>query len=113
MDERRWELLVRLFSGEASPVERDEMDRWMAADPAHVAEVESLRALWEATGTLPRRGNPAAAWQKVAVRTGLALLAIGVLAFAWIGRNLSREEAPPVAAVPEPAEREVPALAAG
>jgi transmembrane sensor len=72
VDERRWELLVRLFSGEASPVERDEMERWMAADPAHAAEVEQLRALWNAAGTLPRRGNPAAAWQKVAARTGLA-----------------------------------------
>ena len=45
--------------------------------------------------------------------SGLALLAVGVLAFAWIGRNLAREEGPPLApAAPEPAEREVPALAA-
>lgn len=72
MDERRWELLVRLLSGEASPVEREEMERWIAADPAHAAEVEQLRALWNATGALPRRGDPAPAWQKVAARTGLA-----------------------------------------
>lgn len=72
MDERRWELLVRLFSGEASPVERDEVQRWLDADPAHAAEAESLRALWNATGALPQRGDPAAAWQKVAARTGLA-----------------------------------------
>lgn len=77
MDERRWELLVRLFSGEASPVERDEMERWIAADPAHAAEVEQLRALWNASGALPRRGDPAAAWQKVAARTGLAADGIG------------------------------------
>ena len=76
MDERRWELLVRLFSGEASPVERDELDRWIAADPAHAAEVEQLRALWNASGTLPRRGNPAAAWQKVAARTGAGVTAM-------------------------------------
>ena len=44
--------------------------------------------------------------------SGLALLALGVLAFAWIGRNLAREETPPLPAVPEPAEREVPVLAA-
>lgn len=72
MDERRWELLTRLFSGEASPVERDEMERWMAADAAHAAQVRSLRALWDASGTLPQRGDPAAAWSKVAARTGLA-----------------------------------------
>jgi SSS family solute:Na+ symporter len=48
-----------------------------------------------------------------ATLTGLALLAVGVLAFAWIGRNLAREEAPPLApTASEPAEREVPALAA-
>jgi transmembrane sensor len=72
VDERRWELLVRLLSGEASPVEREEMERWTAADPAHAREVESLRALWNASGALPRRGDPAAAWQKVAARTALA-----------------------------------------
>jgi transmembrane sensor len=77
VDERRWELLVRLLSGEASPVERDEMERWIAADPAHAAEVEQLRALWNASGALPRRGDPAAAWQKVAARTGLACAGIG------------------------------------
>jgi transmembrane sensor len=77
VDERRWELLVRLLSGEASPVERDEMDRWIAADPAHAAEVEQLRALWNAAGTLPQRGDPAAAWQKVTARTGLAGAAAG------------------------------------
>ncbi|HYR08494.1 MAG TPA: sodium:solute symporter family protein [Longimicrobium sp.] len=49
-----------------------------------------------------------------ATLTGLALLAVGVLAFAWIGRNLAREEGPPLApAAPRPAEREIPALAAG
>lgn len=77
MDERRWELLVRLLSGEASPVEREEMERWIAADPAHAAEVEQLRALWNAAGALPRRGDPAAAWQKVAARTGLTVAAAG------------------------------------
>jgi hypothetical protein len=39
---------------------------------------------------------------------------VGAVAFAWIGRNLAREEGPPLApAAPPPAEREVPALAAG
>ena len=47
-----------------------------------------------------------------ATTSGLALLALGVAAFAWIGRNLAREEAPPLPAAPEPAEREVPVLAA-
>jgi solute:Na+ symporter, SSS family len=45
-----------------------------------------------------------------ATLSGLALLAVGMVAFAWIGRNLAREQGPPLPAAPEPAEREVPAL---
>jgi solute:Na+ symporter, SSS family len=44
--------------------------------------------------------------------SGLALLAVGIVAFAWIGRNLAREQGPPLPAAPEPTEREVPVLAA-
>ena len=70
MDERQWRLLVRLFSGEASPAEREELRRWMDEDPARASEVASLRALWDATGALPERGNVDAAWARVAERTG-------------------------------------------
>ncbi|MFL5386338.1 MAG: FecR domain-containing protein [Longimicrobiaceae bacterium] len=63
---------MRHFSGEATPAERDELRAWADADPARAAEMESLRTLWEAAGTLPARGDADAAWARVAGRTGLA-----------------------------------------
>jgi transmembrane sensor len=74
VDERHWRLLVRTLSGEASPAEREELRRWTEEDPARAAEVESARALWEATGALPARASAPdadAAWRRVARRTGL------------------------------------------
>lgn len=72
MDEHHWGLLVRVFSGEASAAERDELRAWAAADPANAAEMESLRTVWEASGALRARGDADAAWARVAARTGLA-----------------------------------------
>jgi transmembrane sensor len=71
VDERHWRMLVRLFSGEATPAEREELRLWMEADPARGEEVVSLRALWDASGALPERGDQAAAWTRVAERTGV------------------------------------------
>jgi transmembrane sensor len=74
VDERHWRLLVRSLSGEATPAEREELRRWTEEDPARAAEVESARALWEATGALPARASAPdadAAWRRVARRTGL------------------------------------------
>ena len=71
MDDHHWRLLVRHFSGEATPAERDELRAWAGADPTRAAEVESLRTVWEAAGTLPARGGADAAWARVASRTGL------------------------------------------
>jgi transmembrane sensor len=71
VDERHWRLLVRLFSGEASAAEREEMRRWVEEDPARAEEVDRLRALWDASGALPASGDEDAAWRRVAARTGL------------------------------------------
>jgi transmembrane sensor len=71
VDERHWRSLVRLFSGEASAAERDELRRWVGEDPARAEEVDRLRALWDASGALPGSGDEDAAWQRVAARTGL------------------------------------------
>jgi len=73
VDDRHWRLLVRHFSGEADAAERDELRAWVDAEPGRAAEVEALRTLWEATGTLPPAAPPRtdAAWQRVAARTGI------------------------------------------
>lgn len=73
MDDRHWRLLVRQFSGEASAAERDELRAWVNAEPGRAAEIERLRALWEATGTHapPAQPRTDAAWQRVAARTGV------------------------------------------
>lgn len=71
MDERHWQMVVRFFSGEASPAERDEVRRWAGEDPAHAAELQALRTVWEASGRLPARGNADAAWARIAERTGI------------------------------------------
>jgi len=71
VDEHHWRLLVRDLSGEATPAERDELRAWAAADPAHAAELQPLRTLWEAAGALPARGDADAAWARVAGRTAL------------------------------------------
>jgi transmembrane sensor len=47
------------------------VERWAAADAANAAELDALRAVWEATGRLPARGDADAAWRRVAARTGL------------------------------------------
>lgn len=71
MDETRWRILVRVFSAEASPSEVEEMQRWMEEDSANAEAVSSLRALWEASGELPDRGDEDAMWRKVVDRASL------------------------------------------
>jgi ferric-dicitrate binding protein FerR (iron transport regulator) len=69
VDERHWQMVVRVFSGEATPAERAEVERWAAADAANAAELDALRAVWEATGRLPARGDADRAWARLAART--------------------------------------------
>ena len=71
MDERLWQVLVRHFSGVATPAEEEALRAWTEADPANAAEARSLRAVWDATGALPPRRDADAAWSKVAARTGI------------------------------------------
>ncbi|HEX2080476.1 MAG TPA: FecR domain-containing protein [Longimicrobium sp.] len=72
MEKRQWRMLVRILSDEASPAEREEFARWVREDAARGEEVERLRALWNATGTLPELADPAPAWSRVAERTGIS-----------------------------------------
>ncbi|HEX6747435.1 MAG TPA: FecR domain-containing protein [Longimicrobium sp.] len=72
MDERLWQVLVRHFSGVATPAEEEELRAWGEAGPANAAELRALRAVWDASGGLPARGRAGAAWSRVAGRTGIA-----------------------------------------
>jgi ferric-dicitrate binding protein FerR (iron transport regulator) len=47
------DLLARYLSGDASPEERDQVERWAAEAPAHRAELDRLRAAW----VRPRTGG--------------------------------------------------------
>lgn len=72
MEESRWRILVRVLSGEASRAEAAELQRWVEEDPANAEAMGALRALWEASGRLPDRGDEEAIWRKVTERTNLA-----------------------------------------
>ena len=60
------EFLARYLSGDASPAEREEVERWAQGAPAHRAELERLRAVWirpqETSWEVER------AWQRVQPR---------------------------------------------
>jgi transmembrane sensor len=43
-------LLPKVFSGEASPDEKKQVDDWLAADPANQAEYNAIARLWSLTG---------------------------------------------------------------
>ena len=60
------ELLARYLSGDASPAEREQVDRWALEAPAHRAELDRLRSLWvrpQAAGWEVER-----AWRRVEPR---------------------------------------------
>jgi transmembrane sensor len=54
-------ILARYLQGESGPDERAAVERWMAADPAHAATVEALRAAFD-------RATDDALWGKIAAR---------------------------------------------
>ena len=47
-------LLPKVFSGEATPDEKKQVDEWLAADPANRTEYESIARLWTLTGKVTR-----------------------------------------------------------
>lgn len=121
------ELLARYLSGDASPAEREEVERWALEAPAHQAELDRLRALWvrpQAAGwdadqawrrAEPRLAQPARRFRvgtPLALAAGIALL----LGAGLLGRAITTEEANP--AVPNvmasgPGERRSIQLADG
>jgi len=57
--------LLRLLEGECSPEEAAAIQAWIAADPARVAFLDELRALWRLTGATARDWDTAAAVERL------------------------------------------------
>ena len=100
------ELLARYLSGDASPEEREQVERWALEAPAHRAELDQLRAAWVRPGA--EDWDVDRAWRSVEPRlsrrvrrfpTPVALaraaaLAV-VMAAGFVWRAITREESPP------------------
>jgi len=50
-------LLPRIFAGEATPEEVRQVEYWLAADPAHRSEYDTVARLWELTGKIEKDGD--------------------------------------------------------
>lgn len=61
------EALARYLAGESDAPERERVERWAAADPAHVAELAELRRIWDAAEQAAPMPEPDvdAAWRRV------------------------------------------------
>src|SRR5436190_8462962 len=57
--------LARYLSGELGPTEAAEVERWIAADPAHRELVDSLRKVWS-PGELPEFDPDDVLWRRIA-----------------------------------------------
>src|SRR5436190_7817437 len=57
--------LARYLSGELGPTEAAEVERWIAADPAHRELADSLRKIWS-PGALPEFDPDDVLWRRIA-----------------------------------------------
>lgn len=67
-DEIEWELLDRYFGGQCGSEQIERIERWVGREPARAEVVASARAVWEATGVVPKRFDVSAAWLSVRPR---------------------------------------------
>lgn len=66
-DDIRWEWLDRYFSGDCTPDEEREIDRWIAEAPERQSQVDALREIWaRAASQRPGRWDAEAAWRRLA-----------------------------------------------
>lgn len=70
------ELLARVLSGEATPVERDRVEAWAAAASTNRAELDRLRDTWT---TAPPEWDVDRAWARTAARLGEARRQVAVV----------------------------------
>jgi transmembrane sensor len=64
-DADAWALLPRYFAGDCTPAERAALEAWIAADPAHRAEVDLLRAGWSTVPELEGSDRADALWARI------------------------------------------------
>lgn len=57
--------LAKYFSGESSPGEIDEINRWLNADPGNKILFDEIKGIWESSKPLSKSFNTDEAWQKV------------------------------------------------
>jgi ferric-dicitrate binding protein FerR (iron transport regulator) len=59
-------LLVKYLLGEATPEEKEEITRWIAADPGHKSYADDLQEVWKESGRLapPEPVDASTAWQR-------------------------------------------------
>ena len=67
-DDTNWPRLARYLAGEASPDERAELERWLAADPRHRALLDDARRRWDAAGADRPSFNVDSAWESLSRR---------------------------------------------
>ena len=63
------ERIVQYITGECSRIEAQEIEGWMAEDPAHAAYVADQTRIWEAAGSLPATWDTRPLWNRVRQRT--------------------------------------------
>jgi transmembrane sensor len=71
MSEQIYITIAKTLSGEATDAEKKELQNWLAADDAHVAEYEELTGFWQKTDEMLQQPvfNTTTAWDKVAAKT--------------------------------------------
>jgi len=71
-DQTDWARLTRYVTGECSPDEAAEIERWLAADPRRQDELAELRRLWDQAGALPSGSRIDAMWRDLKDQMGNA-----------------------------------------
>lgn len=60
--------LIKVITGECSPKEREQVEKWMAENPENRERLRKLRKTWEVAGNLELRQNEDGTWEKILQR---------------------------------------------
>ena len=75
MTEQDWERLARYVAGEASPAERAEVERWIAASTEHKAVLDAIERRWAAAAA-PHEAPIDRAWARLSSKLSSALIGV-------------------------------------
>ena len=67
--ERIYKKLAKYFSGESSPDEIDEINKWLNADTGNKIVYDEVKGMWESSKPIPKTFNTEKAWQNVKSKT--------------------------------------------